>query len=178
MVGQQSTGTTPIKVQGNDGKGGGLLAKSGTEFTWSPQLWNLAEWNWLTIFLQSQYGRGSSHGRTMSFCSVLSFLASKHQEKVSWTFSMEVLNIRRRDVWTVHGWLHLSWFGISGSSVKLIEIFCLIIGRTWIFQRPACSISYRFSIYNGIKTLFLILNICYEHTMIVWFLQKSYVNVR
>ena len=112
----------------------------------------------------------------MSFCSVLRFPASNHQEKVSWTFSMEVLNIRRRDVWTVHGWLHLSWFGISGSSVKLIEIFCLIIGRTWIFQRPACSISYRFSIYNGIKTLFLILNICYEHTMIVWFLQKSYVN--
>ena len=34
MVRQQSTGTTPIKVQRNDGRGGGgLLAKSGTEFT-------------------------------------------------------------------------------------------------------------------------------------------------
>ena len=33
-----------------------------------------------TIFLQNKYGGG--HGGTMSFCSVLSFPASKHQEKV------------------------------------------------------------------------------------------------
>ena len=32
-------------------------------------------------------------------------------------FLMDFLDIRRRDVWTVHGWLHLSWFGISASSV-------------------------------------------------------------
>ena len=30
-----------------------------------------------------------------------------------------------------------------------------------------------FSTYRGIKTLFLILNICYEHTILVWFLQQS-----
>ena len=147
MVRQESTGTTPIIVQGNDRlrREGGLAAKSGTEFTWSPQLRNLAEWDWLPIFLQSKYGGGCRHrrhGRAIGFCSVLIFPAFTHQEKVLWTFLMEVLSIRRRDVWTVHGWLHLSWFGISASSVKLIEIFCLIIRRTWIFERPACSITY------------------------------------
>ena len=35
-----------------------------------------------TIFLQNKYGGECRHGRTMSFCSVLSFPASKHQEKV------------------------------------------------------------------------------------------------
>ena len=34
-----------------------------------------------------------------------------------------------------------------------------------------------FSTYSGIKTLFLILNICYEHNILVWILQQSYVNV-
>ena len=33
-----------------------------------------------TIFLQNKYGGECRHGRTMSFCSVLSFAASKHQE--------------------------------------------------------------------------------------------------
>ena len=35
-----------------------------------------------TIFLQNKYGGECRHGGTMSFCSVLSFPASKHQEKV------------------------------------------------------------------------------------------------
>ena len=34
-----------------------------------------------------------------------------------------------------------------------------------------------FSTYSGIKTLFLILNICYEHTILVWILQQLYVKV-
>ena len=62
--------------------GGGLVARSGTEFTWSPQLRNLAEWDWVPIFLQNKYGGECRHGRTMGFCSVLSFLASKRKEKV------------------------------------------------------------------------------------------------
>ena len=92
--------------------GGGLAARSGTESTWSPQLSNLAEWDWVPISLQNKYG-GEWHRRTMSFCSVLSFPTSKHQEKVFNNFLKEFLDIRRRDGWTVHGWLHLSWFGIS-----------------------------------------------------------------
>ena len=46
-------------------------------------------------------------------------------------FLMDFLDIRRRDLWTVHGWLHLSWFEISASSVI-------------IFERPSCSNSYIF----------------------------------
>ena len=49
------------------------------------------------------------------------------------------------DVWTVHGWLHFSWFGISASSVifKLREFY----------EGPPCSISY-FSVNSSISTLF------------------------
>ena len=39
-----------------------------------------------TIFLQNKYGGECRHGRTMSFCSVLSFPAYKYQEKVSMNF--------------------------------------------------------------------------------------------
>ena len=39
------------------------------------------------------------------------------KKRFLWTFLMDLLDIRRRDVWKVHGWLHLSWFGISASSV-------------------------------------------------------------
>ena len=35
-----------------------------------------------TIFLQNKYGGECRHGGAMSFCSVLSFPAFKHQEKV------------------------------------------------------------------------------------------------
>ena len=34
------------------------------------------------IFLQNKYGGECRHGRAMSFCAVLSFSVSKHQEKV------------------------------------------------------------------------------------------------
>ena len=64
-----------------------------------------------------------------------------------------------------HGWLYFSWFSISASAViyKLREFY----------EWPACSISYFFSTCSGITTLFLILNICYEHTTSVWVLQHS-----
>ena len=42
---------------------------------------------------------------------------SKIKKRFSRTFLMEFLDIRRRAVWTVHGWLHLAWFGISASSL-------------------------------------------------------------
>ena len=34
-----------------------------------------------------------------------------------------------------------------------------------------------FSTYSGMKTLLLILNICYELNILLWVLQQSYVNV-
>ena len=58
------------------------------------------------------------------------------KERFSWTLLKEFLDVSRHDVWTVHGWLHFSWFGISASSViyKLREFY----------ERPLCSISYIF----------------------------------
>ena len=54
---------------------------------------------------------------------------------------MEFLDIRRRDVWTVH--LHLSWFGISASSV----IYKL---REFSSNQPSLHLLY-FSTFGGIK---------------------------
>ena len=72
---------------------------------------------------------------------------------------MEFLDIRRRDVWTVHGWLHLSWFGISASSV-------IYKPREVSSDQPAPSLIFFPLLYSGIETLFVILNICYEHKYI------------
>ena len=47
---------------------------------------------------ENKYGGECRHQRTMSVCSVLSFPASRHQEKVFINFFNEFLEIRRRDV--------------------------------------------------------------------------------
>ena len=57
---------------------GGLAARSGTEFIWSPALSpapvkKFGRVRLSTIFLQNKYGGECRHGGTMSFCSVLSF---------------------------------------------------------------------------------------------------------
>ena len=122
---------------------GGLAARSGTEFTWSAPLRNLAEWDWVPFSFKKKYDRECRHEGTMSFCSVLSFSASKHQERFPRTFLMEFLDIRRCNVWTVHGWLHLSWFGISASSV----IYKL---REFSSNQPSLHLLY-FSTYSSIK---------------------------
>ena len=100
------------------------------------------------------------------FFLVLSFPASKHQEKVFMNFFNGIFG---HDVWTVHGWLHFSWSGISASSVifKLREFY----------EGPPFSISYIFPLTAVFRLSFLILNTCYEHTTLVWVLQQSYLNV-
>ena len=107
-----------------------------------------------TIFLQNKYGGQCRHGRTMSFCSVWVFLRPNIKKRFSRNVPMKFLDIRRRDVWTVHGWLHLPWFGISASSVihKL---------RKFSSNQPSLHLLY-FSTYSAwvvLRTLFLILNI-------------------
>ena len=80
---------------------------------------------------------------TFFFCSVVSFPRPNIKKRFSRTFLMEFLDIRRRDVWTVHGWLHLAWFGISASSV----IYKL---REFSSNQPSLHLLY-FSTYSGIK---------------------------
>ena len=123
---------------------GGLAARSGTEFIWSPQLRNLAEWDWVPLsFNINKCGEECRHGGTMSVCSVLSLPASKHQGQVFKNILMEFVDIRRRDVWTALGWLNLSCFSISASSV----IYKL---REFSSKQPGLHLLY-FSTYSGIK---------------------------
>ena len=70
------------------------------------------------IFLENKYGRECWHGRTRSFCSVLSFPAYKYQEKVSMNFFNGLFG--HPEVWCMNSsWVTslIVWFGISASSV-------------------------------------------------------------
>ena len=62
------------------------------------------------------------------------------KKRFSWTFFMKFLDIRRRDVWTVHEWLRSSWFGTLASSVQFISF----VNFRATSLRAACSISYIF----------------------------------
>ena len=117
----------------------GLAARSGTEFTWSPQfspqLRNSAEWDWVQIFLGNKYGGEWRHDMEGDDEFLLGFPRTNIKRRFLWTFLMDLLDIRRRDVWKVHGWLHLSWFGISASSVifKLREFSSVHLAPFLIF---------------------------------------------
>ena len=107
---------------------GGLAARSGTEFTWLPQLRNSAEWDWVPIFLKNKYGGECRRGRTMSFCSVLSFPAYKYQEKVSMNFFNGPF--RHQEAWCINSsWVtslivirDLGKFSQGASVVKLSPV--------------------------------------------------------
>ena len=104
----------------------------------------------------------------MSFARFWVFPRPNIKKRFSRTFLMEFLDIRRRNVSTVHGWLHLSWFDISASSV----ISGYIKLREFSSNQPSLHLLY-FSTYSAwvvLRTLFLILNIFYEPTVLVWFL--------
>ena len=152
-------------------RAGVQAARSGTEFTWSPQLRNLAEWDWVPIFLQNKYGGECRHGRTMSFCSLSSFPASKHQEKVFMNFFNGIFG--HREAWCINS----SWV-TSLFVIRHLGKFSLIFISSVNFtsDQPAPSLIF-FQLQPGIKTLFFVLNICYEHTTLAWVLQQSYVNV-
>ena len=94
-----------------------------------------------TNFLSKKYGGGCRHERTMSFCSVLSFPASKHQEKV-------FMNFFNGSLWHQEAWCtNSSWVASLYIVIRHLGKFSFntpVLHRTWIFERPACSISYLF----------------------------------
>ena len=144
---------------------------SGTELTWSLQFRNLAEWDWVPIFLENKYGGECRHQRTMSFCSVLSFPALRDiKQRFSWTVLMEFLDIRQ-------GVMCLQFMGdftYRDSASRQVQLFISFVN----FRATSLvSISYIFPPTVVLRTLFLILNICYELTILVWVLQQSYGNV-
>ena len=151
---------------------GGLAARSEIKFTWSPQLRNLAEWDWVPIFHQNKYGEECGHWKMMKFGRFYVLRHPNIKKRFSGTFLMKFLDIRRRDVWTVHEWLRSSWFGTLASSV----IYKL---REFSSDQPQGSLLHLLYIFSPtvvLRTLCLILNICYE-LIIVWVLQQSYGNV-
>ena len=125
---------------------GELAARSGTEFTRSPQLRNLAECDWIH-FPSKQISTNMAENADMEgrwvFARFWVLPRPNIKKRFSRTFLKEFLDIRRRDVWTVHGWPNLSWFGISASSV----IYKL---REFSSNQPSLHLLY-FSTYSGIK---------------------------
>ena len=205
------------------------------------------------------------HGRTMSFCSVISFPAYKYQEKVSMNFFNGLFG--HQEAWCMNSsrvmleiivslWREnssrdlktellarvlelcsrsemLSWSSVwvefRSSSFTRIDVgesfkcrteyrilkyehvkkYALMEWRikateNWLYIQHLVTgdFTYRdsgsrqaqlflsfvnfratislyflyFSTYSGCKTLFVILNTCYEHNVLVWVLQQSYVN--
>ena len=132
------------------------------------KLRNLAEWNWVPTFLQNKYGREYRHGRKMSFCSVLSFPAFKHQEKLFMNFFKGICG--HQEAWCMNS----SWVTLL---IVIRHLGKLLFYSFVNFRTTSLLHLLYFSTYSGIKTLFLILNICYEHNILVRILQQSYVNV-
>ena len=104
--------------------------------TWSPLLRNLSEWDWVPVFLQNKYGGDCRHGRAMSFCSVLSFPASKHQERFSWTFLI-------RNFWTSRGMMYMyerfiGDFTFPDSASRQVQLFIGSVNFT--SDQPAQSL--------------------------------------
>ena len=66
------------------------------------------------------------------------------KKRFSSTFFMEFLDIRSRDVWTVHEWLRSTWLGTLASSV-----ICKL--REFSSDQPSPFLIYFFT-YSGIKS--------------------------
>ena len=71
---------------------------------------------------------------------------------------MDLLDIRRRDVWTVHGWHHLS-------EPRKVQLFLSFVNfratsLLHLFKFPLTVVLY--------KTLFPVLDICFEQNILVW----------
>ena len=74
---------------------------------------------------------------------------------------MEFLDIRRPNIWTVHGWLHLSWFGISAS---LLTSFVKASSMSYTFPLTVVlilsSLSYKYMLRAHYISMSLATVIC------------------
>ena len=78
-IGQVEASTSPLHPRAYPGPGGAGSEVWNRVYMIAP-VKKFGRVRLSTIFLQNKYGGECRHGRTMSFCSVLSFAASKHQE--------------------------------------------------------------------------------------------------
>ena len=63
-------------------------------------------------------------------------------------------------------------FTYRDSGFRQVQIFLSFVN----FRATSLLHLLYFSTYSGIKTLSRILNVWYEHNILVWVLQQSYVN--
>ena len=72
---------------------GGLAARSGTEFTWSPQLRNLAEWDWVPFSFKTNMAENADMEGRWVFARFWVFPRPNIKKRFSRTFLMEFLDI-------------------------------------------------------------------------------------
>ena len=148
---------------------GGLAARSGTEFTWSPQL--------------RKFGRVRM-SKNFPWKQIWRRMQTWKNDECLLGFKFSRVQISRKGFYELFKWT----FWTSGSVMyqQFMGDFTYCDSGSWEVQLFLSFVNFRatillhllyFSTYSGIKTLFLILNICYEHNILVWVLQQSYVNV-
>ena len=116
---------------------GGLAARSGTEFTWLPQLRNLAEWDWVPTVLQNKYGwENTDMEGSWVFARFQVFPCSSIKKRFSWTFFNGICE--HQEAWCMNS----SWV-TSLIVTQHLGKFSYFLA-SWIFERPACSITYIF----------------------------------
>ena len=154
----------------------GLAARSGTMFTRSPhrnspqvslQVKKFGRVRLSANFPQNKYGGECSHGRIMRFLLVFKCCGVQPSRRGfhEWNF------------WTSGGVMYEQFMGdftYRDSASRQVQLFISFVN----FRATSLvSISYIFPPTVVLRTLFLILNICYELTILVWVLQQSYGNV-
>ena len=95
----------------------------------------------------------------MSFWSVLSFSAYKYQEKVSMNFFNGPFGHPGGVIYEQF----MGDFTYRDTGSRQVQLFLSFMN----FRATILLHLLYFSTYSGIKTLFLILNICYEHNILV-----------
>ena len=143
---------------------GGLAARPRTE------LRNLAEWDWLPFSFKTNMAENADMEGRWVFAGFWVFPCPKSskkgfQEHFIWNF------------WTSGRVMCEQLIGdytYRDSASREVQLFTSFVN----FQATSLvSITYIFQPTAVLRTLFLILNICYELTILVWILQQSYGNV-
>ena len=145
----------------------GLAARSGTEFTWSPQLRNLAERDWVPFSFTTNMAENAHIKGRWVF--LLGFEFSRVQ-----TSRKGFKNIFKGIFGHQEAWCMNSSWVTTLTVIRHLGKFSLFISFVNFRATSLVSISYIFPPAVVLRTLFLILNICYELTILVWILQQSY----
>ena len=117
---------------------GGLAARSGTEFRWSPQLRNLAEWDWVPFSFKTNMAEKADMEGRWVFALFWVFPRPNIKKRFSRTLLMEFWDIRRRDVFRAEkrsaqaSALPLSQAQGGLFCVLTVQFVCLWLREFWL----------------------------------------------